>query len=375
MTALSRRNATGGKPNQPPEPSPRRNALQGASPSLYNQRHMSKTIAPVTESDYLKAYRVMLLSRVLEEKLASLYRAGMIKGGVFLGRGQEALSTATGIHLRKGDIFAPLIRDQAGRLAFGDTVLDTLRTYLGSQLGSMRGRDGNIHRGRPREGYYAMISHLGAMVPAVAGGLLARRLRGESGVVGATCLGDGGTSTGAFHEGLNAAAVDKLPLVVVVANNQYAYSTPNSRQYACADLLDKAAGYGVAGHKADGTDLLDCLQTLRKAVHDAREGGGPQLVVASLLRLVGHGEHDDFSYLDKTLKKSPVGEDCLLVAEKYIVDQGWKTTEDLAEWRREAEQEVNTTADRVRREPSPDAEEDDWAALSRSEYREQFAAV
>jgi pyruvate dehydrogenase E1 component alpha subunit/2-oxoisovalerate dehydrogenase E1 component alpha subunit len=107
---------------------------------------MSKTIAPVTESDYLKAYRVMLLSRVLEEKLASLYRAGMIKGGVFLGRGQEALSTATGIHLRKGDIFAPLIRDQAGRLAFGDTVLDTLRTYLGSQLVSMRGRDGNIHR-------------------------------------------------------------------------------------------------------------------------------------------------------------------------------------------------------------------------------------
>jgi pyruvate dehydrogenase E1 component alpha subunit/2-oxoisovalerate dehydrogenase E1 component alpha subunit len=213
------------------------------------------------------------------------------------------------------------------------------------------------------------------MVPAVAGGLLARRLRGESGVVGATCLGDGGTSTGAFHEGLNAAAVDKLPLVVVVANNQYAYSTPNSRQYACADLLDKAAGYGVAGHKADGTDLLDCLQTLRKAVQAAREGGGPQLVVASLLRLVGHGEHDDFSYLDKNLKKTAVGADCLLVAEKYIVDQGWKTAENLAEWRREAEQEVNTTADRVRREPSPDAEEDDWAALSRSEYREQFAAV
>ena len=349
--------------------------MQGAVPSLYKPRHMSKTIAPVTESDYLKAYRVMLLSRVLEEKLASLYRAGMIKGGVFLGRGQEALSTATGIHLRKGDIFAPLIRDQAGRLAFGDTVLDTLRTYLGSQLGSMRGRDGNIHRGRPRDGYYAMISHLGAMVPAVAGGLLARRLRGETGVVGATCLGDGGTSTGAFHEGLNAAAVDKLPLVVVVANNQYAYSTPNSRQYACADLLDKAAGYGVGGHKADGTDLLDCLQTLRKAVQLARGGGGPQLVVASLLRLVGHGEHDDFSYLDKNLKTAPFGADCLQVAQKHIIDQGWKTAEELVEWQREAEQEVNTTADRVRREPSPDAEEDDWAALSRAEYREQFAAV
>ena len=123
-----------------------------------------------SRSEYLKAYRIMLMARVLEEKLASLYRAGLIKGGVFLGRGQEALSVSVGINLRKGDIFAPLIRDQAGRMAFGDSVLDTLRTYLGSQLGSMRGRDGNIHRGRPREGYYAMISHLGAMIPVIAGG-------------------------------------------------------------------------------------------------------------------------------------------------------------------------------------------------------------
>jgi TPP-dependent pyruvate/acetoin dehydrogenase alpha subunit len=335
---------------------------------------MSSKSATVSESDYLKAYRIMLLSRVVEEKLASLYRAGMIKGGVFLGRGQEALSVSVGINLHRGDIFAPLIRDQAGRLAFGDTVLDTLRTYLGSQLGSMRGRDGNIHRGRPRDGYYAMISHLGAMVPTVGGALLARRLRGEKGVVGATCIGDGGTSTGAFHEGLNAAAVDRLPLVVVVANNQYAYSTPNSRQYVCADLLDKAVGYGVTGHKADGTNLLDCLQTLRKAIQAAREGGGPQLVVADLLRLVGHGEHDDFAYLDKSLKESHVGSDCLLLAEKHILEQGWKTAEELAAWRLETEEEVNTTADRVRREPTPDPEEDDWAALSHPQYREQYAA-
>ena len=231
--------------------------------------------ATVSGTEFIKAYRVMLLARVLEEKLASLYRGGMIKGGVFLGRGQEALSVSVGLHLRKGDIFAPLIRDQAGRMAFGDTVLDTLRTYLGSQFGSMRGRDGNIHRGRPREGYYAMISHLGAMIPAVSGALLARRMKGESGIVGATCLGDGGTSTGAFHEGLNAAAVEKLPLVLVVANNQYAYSTPNTRQFACHDLVDKAAGYGVAGHKVDATDLEQCLLTLKKAVRAARDGGGP----------------------------------------------------------------------------------------------------
>lgn len=348
--------------------------MQQIAACPYKIKPMSKKIAPVTQSDFIKAYRVMLTSRVLEEKLAGLYRAGMIKGGVFLGRGQEALSVSVGIQLRRGDIFAPLIRDQCGRLAFGDTVLDTLRTYLGSQLGSMRGRDGNIHRGRPRDGYYAMISHLGAMIPSVAGALLARRLKGEQGAVGATCIGDGGTSTGAFHEGLNAAAVDKLPLIVVIANNQYAYSTPNSRQYACADLLDKAAGYGVGAHKADGTSLLDCLQTLRNAIHAAREGGGPQLVVADLLRLVGHGEHDDFAYLDPKLKKSAVGSDCLLLAEKHIIDQGWHTADEVAAWRRETESEVNATADRVRREPSPDPSEDDWAALSSPEYREQYAA-
>ncbi len=329
-----------------------------------------ETVAP---REFIKAYRVMLLARVLEEKLASLYRAGLIKGGVFLGRGQEALSVSVGIQLRKGDIFAPLIRDQAGRMAFGDTVLDTLRTYLGSQLGPMRGRDGNIHRGRPREGYYAMISHLGAMIPAVSGGLLARRLKGESGMVGATCIGDGGTSTGAFHEGLNAAAVEKLPLIVVVANNQYAYSTPTKRQFACDDLFDKAAGYGVAGHKVDGTDLESCLKTLKKAVRAARDGGGPQMVVADLLRLVGHGEHDDGSYVDPALKKSAVGRDCVLLAEERIVAEKWATADEVAAWRREAEEDVNATVDRVRREPTPDPTEDDWAALSEPRFAKQFA--
>ncbi|MBN8711907.1 MAG: pyruvate dehydrogenase [Verrucomicrobia bacterium 61-8] len=316
----------------------------------------------------------MLTARVLEEKLSSLYRAGHIKGGVFLGRGQEALSVSVGINLRKGDIYAPLIRDQAGRMAFGDTALDTLRTYLGSQLGSMRGRDGNIHRGRPREGYYAMISHLGAMIPVVTGALMARRFRGESGVVGATCIGDGGTSTGAFHEGLNAAAVEKLPLVMVVANNQYAYSTPNDRQYACADLLDKAIGYGVAGHEVDGTDLGACLEVLGKAVAAARSGGGPQLVVGRLLRLVGHGEHDDASYVDPALKAAHVGRDCLKVAEEFIVASGWATPEEIGSWRVEAKSEIDVTAAKVLREPAPDPNEEEWTAVSDTRLQDNFAA-
>src|SRR6266513_832558 len=127
--------------------------------------------------EYVKAYRTMLLARVLDDKFASLYRMGKIHGGVFLGRGQEALSAAVGLALRKGDIFAPLILDAAGRLAFGEPLLDAARTYLGSRLGPMRGRDGNVHRGRPTEGLLAMISHLGAMISVVVGSLLARRMK------------------------------------------------------------------------------------------------------------------------------------------------------------------------------------------------------
>src|SRR5882757_6981301 len=251
--------------------------------------------ASVFRDTYLKAYRGMVLARILDDKLASLYRGGKIHGGVFLGRGQEALSVAVGLSLRKGDIFAPLIRDAAGRLAFGETVLDAVRTYLGSPLGPMRARDGNVHRGNPRTGLLPMISHLGAMIPVVNGALLARRFKGIKGTVGAASIGDGATSTGAFHEGLNQAAVEKLPLVLVVANNYYAYSTPTERQFACNSLVDKAAGYGVDGQTVDGTDLSVCLSVLQEAARRARSGGGPQLIVAHLLRLCGHGEHDDAS--------------------------------------------------------------------------------
>ena len=125
-------------------------------------------LSPFRDS-YLKAYQFMLLSRILDDKFASLYRAGKIHGGVFLGRGQEALSVSLGLALRRGDVFAPLIRDAAGRLAFGEPILDAVRTYLGSPLGPMRARDGNVHRGRPREGLLPMVSHLGAMISVVNG--------------------------------------------------------------------------------------------------------------------------------------------------------------------------------------------------------------
>ena len=306
----------------------------------------------------------MLLARLLEEKIASLYRGGKITGGVFLGKGQEALSVALGISLKKGDVFAPLIRDQAGRLAFGESILDCTRTYMGSQLGPMRGRDGNVHRGRPRDGILPMISHLGAMISVVNGTLMARRLRGESGSVGAACLGEGATSTGAFHEALNQAAIEKLPLVLIVANNQYAYSTPNDRQFACADLIDKAPGYGIRAHTADGTDLEDCLRAIGEAVHRARTGDGPQMVVANLLRLSGHGEHDDAHYVDPDLRLAPVGRDCLRVAEEFMTERGFADDAQIQSWRDEALQQVDEAVATTLREPAPDPTFEEWHALS-----------
>src|SRR6059058_2574192 len=234
---------------------------------------------------FLEAFRWMLLARTLEEKLVSLYRGGLITGGVYIGKGQEAVSVACGLLLQKGDIFAPLIRDQAGRSAFGEPLIDVTRTYLGSRLGPMRGRDGNIHRGHPRNNELAMISHLGAMISVTVGTLMAKRSKGEKNFVGLACIGEGGMQTGSFHEGMNLAAIEQVPLVVVATNNHYAYSTPNEREFACDDLMQRAIGYGFEGYSVDGTDLNACLEIIGGAVKRARAGRPPQLVVASVLRL------------------------------------------------------------------------------------------
>lgn len=321
---------------------------------------------------YLRAFRWMLLGRILDEKFASLYRGGKIHGGVFIGRGQEALSVSVGLQLRKGDVFAPLIRDQAGRLAFGETLLEAARTYLGSPLGPMRGRDGNVHRGRPKDGLLPMISHLGAMLPVLNGVMWGHRFKGIEGTVGVTCLGEGGTSTGAFHEAMNQAAVERLPVVVVIANNQYAYSTPSSRQFVCERLVDRALGYGIVGHEVEGTDLGACLRTLEKAIGAARGGAGPQLVVARLLRLCGHGEHDDASYIDPILKKSVLGRDCIKVAEEMILSQNWAEGRETEGWRQEAVQKVEEAVATVQREAPPDPFYENWCALASEHLKDGY---
>lgn len=336
---------------------------------LHTLKEPPREVVPAAfKEQYIKAFNWMILARTAEEKLANLWRAGKVAGGVYTGKGQEAVSVAIGMALKPGDLFGPAIRDQAGRLAFGEPLIDAVRTYLGSRLGPMRGRDGNVHRGRLREGTFAMISHLGSIVSVVAGALLARRMRGEQNVVGATSMGDGATSTGAFHEGLNLAAVEKLPLVVVVTNNQYAFSTPNDRQFACHDLVDRAIGYGVEGYSMDGTDVKECLEVVHHAVSRAREGNGPQMVVANCLRLSGHAEHDDASYVDPRLFASPTGRDCIDVARNYLLEQGWADTDTVRQWRDSAKAQVEEVTLKVQRESSPDPADEDWCAYATGRF-------
>ena len=323
--------------------------------------------ATPSQRDFLRSsLRAMLTARILENKLSSLYKAGKIVGGVYLGRGQEAVSATLGASLVHGkDCFAPLIRDQAGRTAFGEPLIDCTRTYLGSAEGPMKGRDGNIHRGRPEMGMPAMISHLGAQVPLIAGMLFAKRMKGAlQGCVGATTVGDGATSTGAFHEGVNLAAVENLPMVVVVANNQFAYSTPNHRQFACSDLVERARGYGFTGHSVDGTDLLACAEVIGGAVRKAREGEGPQMVVAHLLRLSGHGEHDDGSYVPDSAKGGHYGRDCIEVAMRQLAEGSHATVDEMMAWQEEAAEEVQKAVAQAQQEPVPDPYREDWTALS-----------
>jgi pyruvate dehydrogenase E1 component alpha subunit/2-oxoisovalerate dehydrogenase E1 component alpha subunit len=192
--------------------------------------------------------------------------------------------------------------------------------------------------------------------------------------VGATCIGDGGTSTGAFHEALNQAAVENLPLILVVANNQYAYSTPTERQFACSSLVEKAAGYGVAAQAVDGTSLRACLEVMTTVIDRARNGAGPQMVVADLLRLCGHGEHDDAGYVDAGLKASPLGRDCLKVAEAEALREGWADTSTIAAWRSEAIENVDLAVAQVQREPSPDPYKEDWRVLASQSLSEGLAS-
>lgn len=313
----------------------------------------------------LKAYRAIVMARAFDTKLSALYKAGKIFGGVFLGRGHETVGACEAVFLQPGkDVYNPFIREQAGRCAWGAPVLDSARCYFGSREGIMRGRDGNVHWGAPLEGVPAPISHLGAMVSVVAGMIMAKRMQGINDCVGVACIGDGTTSVGATHEACNLIAVEKLPIVVVVTNNQFAYSTPNEQEFACTSLTERGKGYGMATHECDGTDFLQTLHTMHQAIAAARRGEGPQWVVANTLRMCGHGEHDDASYIPQALKDAYAHRDPLAVARQQMLQQGWLTEEKAAAIDIECADEVQRSVAQAQREAPPHPDTEDWSATS-----------
>ena len=278
---------------------------------------LSPTPAPaasLSRDRLLELYYWMRLTRTLEERLVALYRQTKVVGGLFRSLGQEACAVGSAFTLERRDAMSPLIRNLGSMLVKGATPLEVLRQYMAKGDSPTRGRELNIHFGDLTDrNFVGQISHLGDMVPVMAGVTLSFRLRGQD-RVGLVYVGDGATSTGAFHEGINFAAVQRCPLVVIVENNGYAYSTPTSRQCAAERLADKAAGYGIPGVRADGNDVLATYQVTREAVDRARAGGGPTLVELMTYRRKGHAEHDNQSYV-------PAGEIERWAAENDPIDR------------------------------------------------------
>ena len=255
-------------------------------------------MADLSPEKRLDLYRLLRLNRSLEERLVLLYRQGRIVGGLYRSLGQEATSVGSAAALEKGDVLGPLIRNLGSVLVMGYTAREVLTQHLGRAASPSGGREGNLHFGRPERGVVSSISMLGALVPVMAGVALAARLRGRS-TVAMTYIGDGGTSTGPFHEGLNFAAVQKLPLVVVAENNGWAYSTPFRKQTAARNLADRAVAYGMPAETVDGNDVLAVYAAARAAVERARRGEGPTLLEARTYRMKGHAEHDGQAYVPR----------------------------------------------------------------------------
>jgi TPP-dependent pyruvate/acetoin dehydrogenase alpha subunit len=245
---------------------------------------------------HLELYRYLKLTRLVEERLVNLYRQTKVVGGVFRSLGQEATAVGSAYALQPQDFVTPLIRDLGAVLVKGIRPRDIFAQYMAKAWGPSGGKDLNIHFGDMQKGFIGPISHLGDMIPVMTGILLGARLQKKK-FVAVAYIGDGGMSTGAFHEGLNFAAVQRLPLIVIAEHNHYAYSTPTSLQTAVRDLAEKAAGYGIPAHIVDGNDVVACYEVTRQAAEYARRGGGAVLIEAKTYRRKGHAEHDDQRYI------------------------------------------------------------------------------
>lgn len=257
--------------------------------------------AVLSADQLLEIYYYLRLTRTLEERLVALYRQTKVIGGLFRSLGQEGESVASAYALERGrnkDILSPLIRNLGSLLVMGAQPIEILRQYMAKAGGPTHGRELNVHFNDLEKGYLGQISHLGDMIPVMAGIALSFKLRGEP-RVGLVYIGDGGMSTGTFHEGLNLAGVQRLPLVVIGEYNHWAYSTPPKKQFAVKDLADKAKGYGIPAVTVDGNDVFAVYEATKFAVERARRGKGVHFIEVKTYRRKGHAEHDDQHYVPK----------------------------------------------------------------------------
>ena len=304
----------------------------------------------------LDLYYYMRLTRSLEERLVNLYRQTKVVGGLFRSLGQEAdaVGSAYALDRTKGDILSPLIRNLGSMLVQGALPLEILRQYMAKGDSPTRGRELNIHYGDLVRGFVGQISHLGDMVPVMAGVTLSFKLRGEK-RVGLVYVGDGATSTGAFHEGINFAAVQRCPLVVIVENNGYAYSTPLSLQTAVKELRDKALAYGIPGEQADGNDVLATYEVTKRAVDRARRGEGVTLIELITYRRKGHAEHDNQSYVPPgEIEKWETGNDPIARYVRVLLEEEGFTQAELDETDARVQREIDAATDEAERSPMPD---------------------
>ncbi len=286
---------------------------------------------PIRESKYLNKdqciaiYRWMLLNRAMEQALENLYKQGQVVGGVYFGLGQEACSCASAFALRKEDWLAPMIRNQGSLLVKGFPARDIMMQYMAKAGSPTKGRDASSHFGDIVErNVCAPISMLGDLIPVMAGVALGARLQGKH-IACLTYIGDGGQSTGVFHEGLNFAAVQKLGLVLIVENNLWAYSTPVEAQSAVEDLAVRALGYGMPAVIVDGTDACQVYDATHEACERARHGQGPTLIEAKMMRMKGHAIHDAAGYVPKELFEFWRKRDAIARFEKYLLEKKWLT--------------------------------------------------
>src|SRR4051795_1470743 len=248
----------------------------------------------------VRLYRAMLLTRALDDRGLALYKQGKLPGSFYTSRGNEAAAVGVGGAMGPDDVGCPLHRDLGVHIVRGGPPWKILCQFMGRADGQTRGRDSNLRTQDLEKGLIAGVSHLPGILPAAVGIALAFKLRGEPRVALGWC-GDGASARGDAHETMNFAGVRRLPLVFVIDNNQFAYSTPTHLSYACESLAERAAGYGFEGVVVDGTDLIAVYREAQRALEKARTGGGPTLLELVTLRMHGHAVHDDAAYVPRDL--------------------------------------------------------------------------